>query len=76
MRERTYAVVLEPEDVGGFSVSVPDFPEIATQGESVDEALANAKDAIELVISCLVEHGEQVPASDAGARLERVAVAI
>ena len=48
--QRTYAVVLEPEDEGGFTVRVPAFPEIVTYGQDEREALAMAQDAIRLVI--------------------------
>lgn len=75
--ERSYAVILEPErDAGGFSVSIPALPEIATQGETVEEALANAKDAIELVLADRAARGEEIPDSDTDARIERIAVAV
>jgi antitoxin HicB len=75
--ERSYAVILEPErEAGGFSVSVPALPEIATQGETVEEALANAKDAIELVLADRAANGEDIPESDTDARIERIAVAV
>ena len=32
-QKRTFAVVLEPEDEGGFTVRVPAFPEIVTYGQ-------------------------------------------
>jgi antitoxin HicB len=48
--QRTYAVVLEPEAEGGFTVRVPAFPEIVTYGKDEREALAMAEDAIRLVI--------------------------
>ena len=43
-------VVLEPQPKGGFSVTVPALPEVATQGESEEEALKMAEDAIRLVL--------------------------
>jgi len=49
--KRTFAVVLEPEDEGGFTVRVPAFPEIITYGKDEREALAMAEDAIRLVIA-------------------------
>jgi antitoxin HicB len=49
--KRTFAVVLEPEEQGGFTVRVPAFPEIVTYGKDEREALAMAKDAIRLVIT-------------------------
>ncbi|HZW53291.1 MAG TPA: type II toxin-antitoxin system HicB family antitoxin [Candidatus Elarobacter sp.] len=39
-----YAVVLEPEPEGGYSVSVPALPEAHTQGETIEEALADARE--------------------------------
>jgi antitoxin HicB len=46
----TFAVVLEPEDEGGFTVRVPSLPEIVTYGKDEREALAMAEDAIRLVL--------------------------
>ena len=57
----TYSVILEPAEEGGFVVHVPALPEICTEGETEDEALAMAKDAIELVIASRQERGEPVP---------------
>lgn len=41
-----YAVILEPAEEGGYVVSVPVLPGCFTQGETVEEALDMAKDAI------------------------------
>jgi antitoxin HicB len=49
--KQTFAVVLEPEEEGGFTVRVPAFPEIVTYGRDEREALAMAEDAIRLVIA-------------------------
>ncbi|HEV8575401.1 MAG TPA: type II toxin-antitoxin system HicB family antitoxin [Dehalococcoidia bacterium] len=56
-----YRVVLVPEDDGGFSVSVPALPGCFTQGDTRDEALSMAKEAIALHLESLREHGEPVP---------------
>jgi antitoxin HicB len=61
---RTFAVVLEPEDEGGFTVRVPAFPEIVTYGKDEREALAMAQDAIRLVIADSVVRGEPLPNSE------------
>ena len=47
---RTFAIVLEPEEEGGFTVRVPSLPEIVTYGKDESEALDMAKDAIRLVL--------------------------
>jgi antitoxin HicB len=59
--KRAYAVVLEPEEEGGFTVHVPAFPEIVTYGKDEAEALAVAEDAIRLVIEDSVARGETLP---------------
>ena len=58
-RTRTFAVVLEPEDEGGFTVRVPALPEIVTYGK--EEALRVAQDAIRLVLEDMAVHGEPIP---------------
>ncbi len=61
-RKYAYSVVLEPAEEGGFIVHVPALPEVCTEGDTEAEALAMAKDAIELVIASRIERGEPVPA--------------
>jgi predicted RNase H-like HicB family nuclease len=56
---REYDVVLIPEDEGGFSVLVPDLPGVYTQGETRDEALEMAKEAIEVFLDSLADEGKQ-----------------
>ena len=60
-QSRTFAVVLEPEGVGGFTVRVPAFPAIVTHGRDEREALAIAEDAIRLVIADCAARGEPIP---------------
>jgi len=50
-----------PEAVGGYSVIVPALPGCNTQGETLAEAEANARDAIRVYLESLVAHGEPVP---------------
>ena len=64
--EKTYTIVLRPEPEGGFTVRVPALPEIVSYGEDEKEALAMAKDAIELCLLSRAERGEEIPDSDPG----------
>jgi predicted RNase H-like HicB family nuclease len=50
-----------PEGDGGFSVFVPALPGCFTQGETRDEAISMAREAIELHLESLREHGEPIP---------------
>ena len=43
-------VILEPSDEGGYTVYVPSLPGCISEGENVDEALANIQEAIELYL--------------------------
>ena len=52
-----FEVVLEPQSEGGFTVSVPDLPGVITEGETREEALDMARDAIELYLSVHREKG-------------------
>jgi predicted RNase H-like HicB family nuclease len=58
---RTYTIVVEPEEVGGFSVSVPALPGCFTRGDSVEECRVRAAEAIEVHIAGLQADGEDVP---------------
>jgi antitoxin HicB len=61
MTQRTYRILLTPEEEGGFSVSVPALPGCFTQGETIGEAIEMAKEAISLYIESLEAEGQFVP---------------
>lgn len=63
MEAQQYEVVLIPQPEGGFLVSVPDLPDVVTEGETREEALAMAKDAIEGYLEVMRERGWKVPAA-------------
>jgi len=73
---RTYSVILEPLEQGGFQVLVPALPEIVTGGDTEDEALAMAKEAIELVLESRAERGEDIPVEVGKAQLRELTVSI
>lgn len=56
-----YPVKLEP-DSGGYVVSFPDIPEALTQGDTREEALEMARDALVTAFEFYFEDGERVPA--------------
>lgn len=73
---RTYTVILEPAEEGGFIVHVPALPEVVTEGDTEAEALAMAKDAIELVLESRRERGEAIPVEVDKPRVREVTVAV
>ena len=59
--DREFDVVIVSEPDGGYSVFVPELPSVATQGETIEEARANAQDAIEGYLEVMHEDGLPVP---------------
>jgi antitoxin HicB len=59
---RRYSVVLipDPQD-GGYTVFVPTLPGCITEGDTVEEALANARDAILSYLADVKASGEPIP---------------
>ena len=70
----SYTVVLEPQPEGGFTVSVPALPEVVTEGDTEEEALTMARDAIRLALEYRKEQGLAIPA-DAVPEVRKVTVA-
>ena len=70
----SFSIILEPQEEGGFTVLVPALPEVVTEGDTEQEALANAEEAIRLIVSYRRDHGIAIP-SDARPEIRRVTVA-
>lgn len=43
-------VILEPSDEGGFTVYVPSLPGCISEGDTLEEALENIREAIDLYL--------------------------
>ncbi len=58
MKIYDFKVLLEPdEEAGGYVVTCPSLPGCYSQGDSVDEALANIREAIEPCVEDLLALG-------------------
>ncbi|MBM3701215.1 MAG: type II toxin-antitoxin system HicB family antitoxin [Actinobacteria bacterium] len=64
MKILNYKILLKKEPEGGYTVSVPSLPGCITYGETIDESIINAKEAIELYIESLKSHGEDIPTEE------------
>ena len=54
-------LVLTPQLEGGFTVTSPLLPELVTEGDTIEEALANVQDALEATIETYQDLGRQLP---------------
>ena len=50
-----YTVILEEEEEGGYSVQCLELPGAISQGETKEDALANIKEAIKLVLEVITK---------------------
>ena len=62
MKVYDFKVFLEPdEEVGGYTVSCPALPGCYTQGDTIDEALENIKEAILLCLEDMQAQNQPIP---------------
>ena len=57
----SYQISLVPEDEGGYTVLVPLLPGCVSYGATIEEATANAREAIELHLESLAAHKQPIP---------------
>jgi predicted RNase H-like HicB family nuclease len=50
-----FKVVIEPQEEGGYTIYVPSLPGCISQGETIQEAMINIKEAIELYLESFKE---------------------
>ena len=72
---RRYTVLLTPDpEEGGCTVTVPALPGCITEGDTVEEALANVREAIKCHLEGLAADGEPIPEEQAHPELALVEV--
>lgn len=54
-------LVFDPQPEGGFTVTSPLLPELITEGDSLEHALVNVRDALAAVIEAYQETGRMLP---------------
>src|SRR5579883_710756 len=72
-----YSALLTPDpEAGGFVVTFPDVPEAITEGDTLDEALTHASEALEAALSLYVESRKALPriSKRKGRRLHPIAL--
>ena len=64
MDKYNYTVILEREGDGGYHAFCPALRGCHTQGETLEEALNNVREAIEAYLESLRKHGQTMPVED------------
>lgn len=54
-------LVLTPQPEGGYMVTSPLLPELVTEGDTAEEAVANVRDALAAVIETYEDLGRSFP---------------
>ncbi|MBI4556792.1 MAG: type II toxin-antitoxin system HicB family antitoxin [Candidatus Hydrogenedentes bacterium] len=76
LKTYSYTIVLEPAEEGGYTVTVPALPPVVTEGDTFEEAIEMAKDAIALYLRTLIEEGKPIPQEDSPAERTTVHVQV
>ena len=72
---RTYTILVEPEEDGGYYVTVPALPGCFTRGSTVEECQQRAIEAIGVHLAGLRADGKPIPEEIAAPQLLAVTVA-
>ena len=59
-----YTIILERQADGGFHASCPTLKGCHSQGDSLNEAIDNIREAIEVYLESMQAHGEPIPQED------------
>jgi antitoxin HicB len=61
LRQFVYPADVERDEAGYFLVTFPDFPEAGTDGETLEEALAEAADCLAEAVAGRIARAENIP---------------
>ena len=69
-----YKVVLTKDDEGNWLASAPAIPGCHTWGATREEAMTNAREAIEGCLESLAATGDPIPSSDLPVEIETIRI--
>ena len=72
MRTFTYPCHFAPADEGGFVVTCRDLPELVTQGDTLEQSLAEAVDALDEALHARMDDSDEIPVASAALKGERL----
>ena len=70
-----YTIIIYEAEEGGYWSKVPALPGCGSQGETIEEAIANTREAIESHIIALRQDGQEVP-TEQTSMYSRIKVAV
>lgn len=59
--ELKFTVLIEANEEGGYTITVPSLPGCVTQGDTLEEAIENVREAIAGYIETLKDLGKPIP---------------
>ena len=72
---RRYTILLTPDpEQGGYTVTVPVLAGCVTEGDTLEEALLNAREAITLHLDDMADCGEPIPEETVSPELTTIEV--
>ncbi len=77
MRYFTFEIVIEKEPMDeGYLAYSPTLPGCFSNGQTIEEAKRNMREAIQQHLECLLEHGDPVPQAEQLVHVEELTVAV
>ena len=61
-----YTAIFEPAKEGGYTVIIPALPGCITEGDTFEEAVKMAEDAIKCYLASLAKHKDSIPEESSG----------
>jgi predicted RNase H-like HicB family nuclease len=59
-----YTAIFEAQPDGGYHASCPALPGCHSEGDTLDESIANIRQAITVYLESMQSHGEPLPIED------------
>ncbi len=72
----TFTAVFEPAEEGGFVVTFPAIANLATQGETLEEARIMAEDCLRCYLEAVAADGRPLPEGEAPREAVREAITV
>ena len=72
----TFTAVFEPAEEGGYVVTFPAIPDLASQGETLDEARTISEDCLRCYLGGLAADGRPLPDGEAARDAVREAITV